>query len=79
MCGEWLSVKENLAYNKIVNCVLLSYSIVKCLRGGAKIYGIVTKIYLKYSYKFATLVPFKVLPVTGRSDPCNAPTAGNII
>ena len=31
MCGEWQNVKENLAYNKIVNCVLLSYNIVKCL------------------------------------------------
>jgi hypothetical protein len=53
--------------------------IMKYEGGDPNISGIVTKIYLKYSYKFATLVPFKVLPVTGRSDPCNAPTAGNII
>jgi hypothetical protein len=31
--------------------------------GDPKISGIVTKIYLKYSYKFETLVPFKVLPL----------------
>jgi hypothetical protein len=30
--------------------------------GDPKISGIVTKIYLKYSYKFETLVPFKILP-----------------
>ena len=30
---------------------------------GPKISGIVTKIYLKYSYKFETLVLFKVLPM----------------
>ena len=29
MCGEWMNVKENLAYSKTVNCVLLSYNIVK--------------------------------------------------
>jgi len=28
-----------------------------------KFSGIVTKIYLKYSYKFENLVPFKVLPL----------------
>jgi hypothetical protein len=33
------------------------------MRGDPKISGIVTKIYLKYSYKFETLVPFKVLPL----------------
>jgi hypothetical protein len=32
-------------------------------RRDPKISGIVTKIYLKYSYKFETLVPFKVLPL----------------
>ena len=31
--------------------------------GQPNISGTVTKIYLKYSYKFETLVPFKVLPV----------------
>jgi hypothetical protein len=31
--------------------------------GDPKISGIVTKMYLKYSYKFETLVPFKVLPL----------------
>jgi hypothetical protein len=31
--------------------------------GGAKIPGIVKKIYLKYLYKFETLVPFEVLPL----------------
>jgi hypothetical protein len=34
------------------------------MRGDPKISGIVTKIYLKYSYKFETLVPFKVLPLS---------------
>jgi hypothetical protein len=33
------------------------------MRGDPKISGIVTKIYLKYSYKFGTLAPFKVLPL----------------
>jgi hypothetical protein len=32
-------------------------------RGDPKISGIVKKIYLKYSYKFETLIPFKVLPL----------------
>jgi hypothetical protein len=32
-------------------------------RGDPKISGIVTKIYLKYFYKFVTSVPFKVLPL----------------
>jgi len=31
--------------------------------GGPKIPGIVTKIYLKYLYKFETSVPFEVLPL----------------
>ena len=31
--------------------------------GGPKIPGIVKKIYLKYLYKFETLVPFEVLPL----------------
>jgi len=37
--------------------------VVKCLIyvGGPKIPGIVKKNYLKYLYKFETLVPFKVL------------------
>jgi hypothetical protein len=34
-----------------------------CTWGDPKISGIVTKIYLKYSYKFETLVTFKVLPL----------------
>ena len=33
------------------------------IRGGAKILEIVKKIYLKYLYKFETLVPFEVLPL----------------
>jgi hypothetical protein len=38
------------------------------------------KNYLQYSYKFETLVPFKVLPpVTGCSDLSIALTAGNIV
>jgi len=32
-------------------------------RGDPKISGIVIKIYLNYSYKFQTLVPFKALPL----------------
>jgi hypothetical protein len=28
-----------------------------------KVSGIGTKVYLKYSYKFETLVPFKALPL----------------
>ena len=32
-------------------------------RGDPNIFGIVIKIYLKYSYKFETLVPFKALPL----------------
>jgi hypothetical protein len=32
-------------------------------REDPKISGIVTKIYWKYSYKFETLAPFKVLPL----------------
>jgi hypothetical protein len=31
--------------------------------GDPKIPGIVKKIYLKYLYKFETLVPFEVLPL----------------
>ena len=33
------------------------------LSGGPKIPGIVKKNYLKYLYKFETLVPFEVLPL----------------
>jgi len=48
--------------------------------GDPKIPGIVKKIYLKYLYKFETLVPFEVLPpVTGCSNPSTAPNAGNIV
>jgi hypothetical protein len=35
----------------------------KYMRGDPKISGFVTKIYLKYSKKFETLAPFKVLPL----------------
>jgi hypothetical protein len=49
-------------------------------RGDPKISGIVTKMYLIYLYKFETLVPLQsTAPVTGRSDPCSAATAGNIV
>ena len=36
---------------------------VDCMWGDQKIPGIVKKIYLKYLYKFETLVPFEVLPL----------------
>ena len=49
------------------------------MRGTQKFLKMLKKIYLKYSYKFETLVPFKVLPpVTECSDPSIAPTAGII-
>ena len=35
----------------------------KHMWGDQKIPGIVKKIYLKYLYKFETLVPFEVLPL----------------
>ena len=48
--------------------------------GDPKIPGIVKKMYLKYLYKFETLLPFEVLPpATGYSNPSTAPNAGNIV
>ena len=45
-----------------------------------KITELLKKIYLKYLYKFETLVPFEVLPpATGCSNPSTAPNAGNIV
>jgi len=48
--------------------------------GDLKIPGIVLKNYLKYLYKFETLVPFGILPLaTGCSIPSTAPSAGNLV
>ena len=48
--------------------------------GEQKIPGIVRQFYLKYLYKFETLLPFEVLPpATGYSNPSTAPNAGNIV
>jgi hypothetical protein len=49
------------------------------MRRDPKIPGIVKKIYLKYSYKFETLVPSEYSPVTECSDPSAAPSAGSIV
>ena len=38
-------------------------SVYTCMWGDPKIPGIVKKIYLKYLYKFETLVPFEVHPL----------------
>ena len=47
--------------------------------GTQKMSGIVKIIFIKYSYKFETLVAFKVLPpVNGCSDPRAATPAGNV-
>ena len=46
-------------FNKTVVCIWLLY----IYDGDPKISGIVTNIYLKYSYKFEILVHFKVLPL----------------
>jgi len=55
-------------------------SVYTCMWGDPKIPGIVKKIYLKYLYKFETLVPFEVLPpATGCNNPSTAPNAGNIV
>jgi len=49
--------------------------------GTQKVLELLQKIYLKYSYKFESLVTFQVppFPMTGCSDPSTAPTAGNIV
>jgi hypothetical protein len=41
----------------------MEFLIPACTVGHPKIRGIVKKNYLKYSYKFETFVPFKVLPL----------------
>ena len=45
-----------MSLNKLLNCIYVG-------GGDPKIPGIVKKNYLKYLYKFETLVPFEVLPL----------------
>jgi hypothetical protein len=49
------------------------------MRGDPKVSGIVKKIYLKYSYRFVTLIPFQLLSVTVCSNPSASHTAGNVV
>jgi len=55
----------------------------ECIRvrgGGAKNSWNLKKNYLKYLYKFETLVTFEVPPLaTGCSNPSTDPNAGNIV
>jgi hypothetical protein len=67
----------NTQVEKIVNLHRFKFINQDIYEGDPKIPRIVKKKYLKYLYKFETLVPFKVIPVTGSTKPSTTPTAGN--
>ena len=62
----------NTRGDKIVNLQRFKFINQDIYEGDPKIPRIVKKKYLKYLYKFETLVPFKVIPVTGSTKPSAA-------